>query len=281
MYLQIFKQGVKRLIGIATLVVCMTTPAAAQTEPEAPYAKTQARAALKEGARLLEKRQFAAALARFQEAYGLFPVPQIHYNFGLAYVGLARNPEAFDSFGTFLREMKDPPSVQLLKATEQVERLKQLVMLVSIACDVQGARVLVDGRLRGLTPLPRPIALEPGAHELLVEHEGSHDPVLRSLFGAGGQNITVSLSLKPKLDSTPRAAAPTAVAPLPANEDLALHASPPPAPEEEHPFYKRAWFWGGLAVATAAVVGSIMIFSSDGDVKNCPAVGVDTCLQLQ
>jgi len=45
---------------------------------------------------------------------------------------------------------------------------------LSLKCNVSGARVLVDGREMGTTPLPR-LALSPGEHRIRVEKEG-YDP---------------------------------------------------------------------------------------------------------
>jgi len=257
-------------VALLLLVALAPVPAAAQTAEQT----AQARTALKQGATLLQKRQYQQALARFQEAYGLVPTPKIHYNFGLAYLGLERNPEALESFEAFLREFQDPPPVQRLKATEQIEQLKQKVMQLSVTCNVEGAKVVIDGRLRGLTPLPRAIPLDPGAHQLLVEKEGSHDPALRSVFGAAGQTIQTTIDLKSKPDDRPLAIAAPVSEPAP----LLRAEAPPPEPT---PLYKNGWFWTGVGVvAAAAVVGSILLFSSsDPAAVPCP-MGVDGCLTV-
>lgn len=58
----------------------------------------------------------------------------------------------------------------------------------------RGASIVVDGVPRGFTPLPRPISLRPGRHELYVGLEGfrSHTEVVEVPYG-GGVERTVKL----------------------------------------------------------------------------------------
>ncbi|AGP34086.1 hypothetical protein SCE1572_06005 [Sorangium cellulosum So0157-2] len=52
--------------------------------------------------------------------------------------------------------------------------------------DVEGALVFVDGTLRGMTPLPDPLFVEPGWHSISVEHEEHGMTQMTVQIGAGG-----------------------------------------------------------------------------------------------
>lgn len=86
----------------------------------------------------------------------------------------------------------------------------------------RGASIVVDGVPRGFTPLPRPIPLRPGRHELYVGLEGfrAHTEVVDVPF-AGGVERTVKLQAG--VSTPPPGFAAPAVAPTPA-------PSTPPAP---------------------------------------------------
>ena len=72
----------------------------------------------------LKRDDYRAALARFEEAYALVPSPKIHYDFGLAYVGLARPGEALAAFERFLAEAPDAPADKREKAAGWVATLR-------------------------------------------------------------------------------------------------------------------------------------------------------------
>jgi hypothetical protein len=76
------------------------------------------------------------------------------------------------------------------------------VATLVVRTDVEGALVFVDGTLRGLTPLPDPLFLEPGAHMISVEHEEYETQKMTLQLGAGG-TIENGLQLKRKPAGTP------------------------------------------------------------------------------
>jgi tetratricopeptide (TPR) repeat protein len=75
----------------------------------------------------MKRGDYQAALARFQEAYALVPSPKIHYDFGLAYVGLERPAEALAAFERFLAEAPDAPPDKREKATSLIATLRARV----------------------------------------------------------------------------------------------------------------------------------------------------------
>src|SRR5215471_12025381 len=90
-------------LSIATaLVLARPARAADRPPPVTASARASARAKLVEGVELLRRDDYAHALARFQEAYALVPSPNIHYDIGLAYLGLGRDIDALYAFDAFL-----------------------------------------------------------------------------------------------------------------------------------------------------------------------------------
>jgi len=125
----------RRISGaIATLatvaVVLAAAPVArAQDELARPAIGTEAnreaaRAKLVEGVAALKRGDHRAALARFEEAYALVPSPKIHYDFGLAYVGLGRTDDARAAFERFLAEATDAPPDKRDKAASMIASLR-------------------------------------------------------------------------------------------------------------------------------------------------------------
>ena len=65
-----------------------------------------------------------------------------------------------------------------------------------VSCDVVGAEVIVDEEPRGETPLPGPVALEPGSYTLRVRRPGytEHTDVVRI---EAGRELVVDVALEP------------------------------------------------------------------------------------
>lgn len=261
MSLRISKSGLAAAI-IATLSMSDAAIAAEQTAEAA----TEARAAVKEGARLFEQKDYEAALVKFQAAYAALPSPKLHYNFGLTYLALGRKPDALEAFEAFLRNTEVPPPVQKLKAAQQIEDLRKDVMLLSLACNIDGAKVVIDGRLRGFTPLGRSIPLDAGAHELLMERDGTHQAVRQMLLGSAGQIVALKVDMKEQEAPKP---ATLATAPVESpSQPLLMPAAPPPEPKSK-PFYTSGWFWGAVGVAVVASTAVFFALRSTNS-STCP-----------
>ncbi|WP_437600822.1 PEGA domain-containing protein [Sorangium sp. So ce590] len=82
------------------------------------------------------------------------------------------------------------------------EEARAKVGTLVVRTDVEGALVFVDGTLRGLTPLPDPLFVEPGVHRISVEHEEHETTQMTVQLGAGGQ-IENGLTLQRKPAGAP------------------------------------------------------------------------------
>ena len=123
-------------ISARTLMAAPAAPPAAGPE----VARETARARLVEGVELLRGKQFAQALAKFDEAYALVPSANIFYDRGLAYQGLGRDADALEAFDAFLAHADHPPPGTREKATHERDQLRTRVATLAVTSDPPAPR---------------------------------------------------------------------------------------------------------------------------------------------
>ena len=167
-----------------------------------------------------------------------------------------------------VRRRHEDQGASLRAALTAVWAKKQAALDLSVVPD--GARVVVDDRYVGDTPLQTPIALAPGAHVVEVSH-ADHDPVTRAFELKKGQQATMRVSLVPRAPSTAERPAP---APAEANAagTTTETLGPDPVPEaalapEEDPFP-----WLTVTGAVLAGVGAVALIGGGGSVLVIEAV---------
>jgi tetratricopeptide (TPR) repeat protein len=168
--------------ALLLLAFALTTPAGldARPRPRADPEKArrdEARKLLKAGGRLLADGYYVGALAKFEEAYQVFPSPRIFFNYGQVYTELGRYLDAIVAFERFLAEaVGDAPPKELREleaaARKAITDLEARIAVLTLTVNEPGAQVSVDGARIGVTPLPRPIRLMPGSHSIVVAKEG-------------------------------------------------------------------------------------------------------------
>jgi hypothetical protein len=122
----------------------------------------------------------------------------------------------------------------------------------------RGASIVVDGVPRGFTPLPRPISLRPGRHELYVGLEGfrAHTEVVDVPF-AGGVERTVKLQAGV---STPPPGF-SAPATSPTNPTITAPPSPPSPVDRRRPLRVAVYDvdLAGVEPRVGRVVGQVLL----------------------
>ena len=284
-------------------LVALTAVAASRASEAAPAAgnpKAAAKKKLLEGAEALKRGDFQAALDRFQAAYDLVPSPKILYNFGLAYMGLARNAEALQAFHTFLSEASEASSETITNARAYKEALLQKICRLTVMADVDGATIGVDGHPYGTTPRADEILLDAGLHSLLVEKPGAGKSFTEWFEAPPGRSLTIHAKLlAPKPDKPSKTSAPPLTAggaparPGAKGGDLAGTVAAPPSPTT--PGSGARWQkWTGIAVGGLAVIalgfGTIewvvkeQKYGKFNDDQSCdkkfPDLGGDNCRAL-
>lgn len=217
----------------------------------APDPKTAAKKMLLEGAALVKRGDYEAALARFKAAYDLVPNPKIQYNLGIAYMGLERNAEAFEAFQTFLGDASEASTETITKARLYKESLLLKVCRLTVHSDVHGATITLDGRPRGTTPPAGEILLNAGTHSLVVAKDGVGTAFTKWFDATAGSALTIEANLLPPAPASPPPRPVLTVRDLAAARaaaDLAA-AAPKPAPSSRRSVKVAGFVTGGLAVA--------------------------------
>src|SRR6185369_11891672 len=162
----------RRIALFFIIAVIAGAAVVAPARAESDESKAKARARMADGVKLLDRKDYAAALAAFEEAYALVPSAKIQFNIGVAKRGLGRRAEALEAFDQFLEMSPFAPPASRAEAEKARDDLRQKVGFLKINVDEAGAAVSVDGRPVGTSPLHKLVAVELGAHEIGARLEG-------------------------------------------------------------------------------------------------------------
>lgn len=192
-------------------LVCaaLTAAATAAAVGEAPAladgkaAKREADRHFKTGVRLFDEGKYSEALAEFEQAYSLASHPLVLYNLAAAHRALSQYAQAVELYNRFLSEGKGVVRPrQLARGRRELDELLRLIARIDVTTQPEGAKVSVDGREIGPTPLEQALILGPGDHVVSATLDG-HSPAERSVRVSAGDTLAVALSLD-KLPEEPR-----------------------------------------------------------------------------
>lgn len=246
--------------------------ASAQTAPapDAPPANgatvdaaaAQARELVRRGLAASAAERWADALAAFEQAYALWPQPQVLFNLAAAQAQAGRVTAAVASYERFLRETTTGPVAAYRPLA--LEALAQVARRVAHArVLVRGARegdaVVLDGRALPRERWGEPLAVDPGAHTAALAR-GAFETARATVVLREGETRELLLAAPPAVATTTSAAttARAVASTLPS-------AGAERAPRRARPAQSVArspWFWGGLALATGAAVAATIVIAS-------------------
>src|SRR5262249_52022050 len=110
---------------------------------------------------------------------------------------LGRYAEALDATAALLRKFgAQMPADERAQAEAAAGRLRASVGEIEIDAGPGVCAVAVDGRARGSTPLPGPVAVDAGTHGVRVSREG-HETFEAQVVVAGGQRKRLQATLRP------------------------------------------------------------------------------------
>ena len=133
---------------------------------------------------------------------------------------------------------------------------------MEIRCNRSGAAVTVDGQALAATPLPRPVWVEPGSHQVTLEWEGEEKS--GSFAVAAAQTVSLGLDFGERQPLPP-----PVVVPVPLPVSLVQQSAPRP-----RSLLRSTWLWVG-AGALVAVVGTSLILIY-GRSEHFPSTGFGT-----
>jgi hypothetical protein len=196
----------RQIASVLLLVLGPVGPAAADESRDA------ARAHYARGLELAGQQGYEAALQEFNEAYAISPQFAVLYNIGLAEVALGHPMEGIDTLSEYLQEGQDAvPHARRQQVKALTTLLASRLAELSIATDRSEARVTIDGRELGPTPLAKPVRLGPGTHRIAIASEGA-PTAIRIVTLAEGEHQTLELQLPAPSAKAAAAAARVAVA---------------------------------------------------------------------
>lgn len=162
----------------------------------APTKQERARAAelKKQGDDAMVTLRYADALAAYEGSYAIVPDPALLYNKGRALQALARFPEALEQLEAFAAQASPKLKARVPALAELIAEVRSKVSTLALTCNVAGARVLLNSKVIGVTPLSGPIKVNAGAATMEVEAEG-HFPFRKKVELPGNGELAVEARL--------------------------------------------------------------------------------------
>lgn len=200
-----------RLLSLSCLVqLSLAAPSvrAQASEPgagDAPAADPvleEARAHFQKGVELYAEGDLNAARVELERAYALQPSYRLLYNLGQVAYEQRDYPAAEQYYRDYLQRGGDAIDVARRADVEHdLARLQERVANVRIESNVTGAKLFVDGREVGHSPLAAPLRLSAGRRLLRAEAPG-HAPVSREVDVVGGEDRKLELHFGPELSAS-------------------------------------------------------------------------------
>ena len=234
--------------------VAITLLAATAGAKEISKTDKEARKQFTQGVELYENGKYELAAIAFERAYELKPSYKILFNIAQVENSMEHYAAAYTAYVRYLEEGGDAVKKKRRKLVEgEIERLETLVGRIEVASPVDGAKIKIDNEVVGETPLPAPVLIDLGKHEVIVLDSGE-EILNETVKVAGGETVTVTVEIKEEEPPAP-----------PEEPEPALEEAAPP---------KRVWTWvaGGVGAAAgiaAAVTGGIASSRSSDLEKNC------------
>jgi hypothetical protein len=146
-------------------------PTAAQDDQDAEAKRKQARAFFEKGVKLHDEKRWDEALAEFLRSRRISPTRAATKYAANCLKELRRFEEALDLFEDLLT-FPNLSATDRQFAEEGIAEVSARVGTLAIQGGEPGASVVIDGRYRGTLPLPGPVRLTAGSHEVRAFKEG-------------------------------------------------------------------------------------------------------------
>jgi hypothetical protein len=125
------------------------------------------------GLKLMKEQLYQEALVSFLEAYKLAPRESLQNNIALCYRNLKDLASAYTSYEELLARFGDKMKpASKADAQRALEELSLLTGTIAIKVMEPDAKVLIDGREIGKTPIPKPVRVNIGPHPIAIAKAG-------------------------------------------------------------------------------------------------------------
>jgi hypothetical protein len=188
----------------------------------------------------LEVEDYKGAAAEFEMSVELYPTKNGLFNLAMAYKAVHRYGEALDQLdeleSRFGRELS--PEMRTM-AREMREEISSIVAHVNIVVNRDGAKILLDGKEMGTSPLMESLVVGPGTHVIEAKLD-SYQAEKKEISTVSKAHLAVQLEL--------------------------VKAEPMPAAEAKKPTYMAtgiSFGIGGAAGIAAIVTGVLQLNKTD------------------
>lgn len=180
---------IARVFGF--LLVCLAasltlSSAHAQTAEDVTELKAEADA-------FMDNLDFDKAHELYEKGYAASKDPVFLYNSGRALQGLNRYPEALDRLERFREEASSSLIARVPGLDELIDKVRQNVATLTVTSSVPGARVLLEGKMVGTTPV-QAVRVNAGATKIDVFKDG-YRPQSMTVTLLGNQARTIGFDL--------------------------------------------------------------------------------------
>ena len=160
-------------------------------------AKQEAKERFSKGVEFFNAGEYGAALAEFHWAYEVSPHYMVLYNIARCYARLNKHIEAMKYFNQYLDEGGTKIGKKRLKEVEaEMAALEKIIAYLDITTgDVKGATIKVGEKVAGHTPLPEPVAVEPGPITVSVDADGYRSES-KEIVVPAGKTLPVEFELE-------------------------------------------------------------------------------------
>jgi hypothetical protein len=172
----------------------VAAPAAAPVPPPPPTKEqlAEAKKFFEAGLRLKKEGLYQEALASFLEANRIAPRESIQNNLALTYRLMKEMASAYDSYEVLLSKYGDKMKPQLKdEAQKAIEALEVLTGVIVVGVQEPGAKVLIDNKDLGPTPLAKPVRLNIGMHQVSITKDG-FDPLVQTVEIHGHDSVPIN-----------------------------------------------------------------------------------------
>lgn len=188
------------VVVVSAFAVCPARAETTSAPPPTDAKRSEAEQHFQHGLALARDRNWDAALAEFMASRELYPTRSATRNAAIALNQLRRFAESYEMYERLLREFSaTSPRDQVESWRADMAGPAAQTAEFDIEPTQPQVSVLVDGRLRGVTPLERPLRVNAGTHSVRFEKVG-FEPVETSETIAGGQRKQLSPRLRQLTD---------------------------------------------------------------------------------
>lgn len=185
-----------RLALAGLFATCIARAAHADDEATTSIARER----FKEGVQFFDQKQYEKARAAFLQAYALKRHPAVLLNLAQSELRSGHEADAAKHFAQFLRDAKEATEAERQAADSGLSAAKAVVAELAVNVDEDGAVVSVDGSAEGQSPLPGPVFLTPGAHNVSAKKDARETS--QAVTAVAGQSTSTNLRLRKSAAAT-------------------------------------------------------------------------------